>query len=83
MKKFIFSTILVASAIVTTAFTFQHSDEEVSKKAIPCKKIYQTCPSGIMYYKCSKTGSGDASPDCYEVTSGPSNGGCNITQCPC
>ncbi len=79
MKKFIFSAILVGAAIATTAFTFQNSDEDTSKKLIPCKKFYQTCPSGIIYYKCMRNDTGEASPDCYNVTTVPNNDGCNIT----
>ncbi|MNU70171.1 hypothetical protein D3C71_595730 [compost metagenome] len=81
MKKFIFSGLLAAAAVITTAFTFQNL--ETSKKDMPCTKFYQTCPSGIIYYKCVKTSTGESSTDCYNVTSGPSNGGCNITLYPC
>ncbi len=83
MEKFIFSSILAAAAVIITAFTFRYSDEESSKKLPPCKKIYQMCPSGIIYYKCSRSGGGEASPDCYDVTNGPNNNGCNITLRPC
>ncbi|WP_300665320.1 hypothetical protein [Fluviicola sp.] len=81
MKKFIFAGFFAAVAVVTTAFTFQNFS--TSKKELPCTKFYQTCPGGLVYYKCVKTSTGQSSPDCYNVASGPNSGGCNITLYPC
>lgn len=81
MKKFIFGSILAAAAVITTAFTLRSF--EAHKKDLPCTKFYQTCPSGTIYYKCIKSSTGEASPDCYRVSKGPNNGGCNLTLEPC
>lgn len=79
MKK---SILFGALALGVAGFAYSFSTTSTQKKLPPCKKTILFCPSGIAYYKCSTTGDID-SPDCYRVSSGGVNGGCNITEYPC
>ncbi|WP_343606697.1 hypothetical protein [Fluviicola sp.] len=81
MKKSILFGVL-AIGLAGALYSFSSSTTSSKKKLEPCKKTILFCPSGVAYYKCSTTGTID-SPDCYRVSAGGVNGGCNITEYPC